>query len=194
MTTVSRKSNGSRLLKPATRTRLKNPLRKRTHARHQAIIDVNTLDSKQRVTARDRQSLETAKNNEIDCSNPEEQDPGPSSSLQAKNHVAPPGRCRSCNPADTRRRRPDGPGTLCNACGLRIFIIVVTRFLLLPHDVWIVRKLLENWPTSSWLALPNSRPPGLRPEDFDLLDPSNVPMPNDHNLKNYARNQYTTTR
>src|SRR6202030_180694 len=35
--------------------------------------------------------------------------------------AAPPGRCHSCNRAETPewRRGPDGARTLCNACGLR---------------------------------------------------------------------------
>lgn len=37
--------------------------------------------------------------------------------------AAPPGRCHSCNRAETPewRRGPDGARTLCNACGLRTF-------------------------------------------------------------------------
>ena len=37
--------------------------------------------------------------------------------------AAPPGRCHSCNRAETPewRRGPDGARTLCNACGLRLF-------------------------------------------------------------------------
>ena len=37
--------------------------------------------------------------------------------------AAPPGRCHSCNRAETPewRRGPDGARTLCNACGLRRF-------------------------------------------------------------------------
>ena len=37
--------------------------------------------------------------------------------------AAPPGRCHSCNRAETPewRRGPDGARTLCNACGLRMF-------------------------------------------------------------------------
>ena len=36
--------------------------------------------------------------------------------------AAPPGRCHSCNRAETPewRRGPDGARTLCNACGLRM--------------------------------------------------------------------------
>ena len=39
--------------------------------------------------------------------------------------AAPPGRCHSCNRAETPewRRGPDGARTLCNACGLRMCII-----------------------------------------------------------------------
>ena len=41
-----------------------------------------------------------------------------------KQRAAPPGRCHSCNRAETPewRRGPDGARTLCNACGLRKFI------------------------------------------------------------------------
>lgn len=39
----------------------------------------------------------------------------------AMQRAAPPGRCHSCNRAETPewRRGPDGARTLCNACGLR---------------------------------------------------------------------------
>lgn len=41
-----------------------------------------------------------------------------------RGRAAPPGRCHSCNRAQTPewRRGPDGPRTLCNACGLRMCI------------------------------------------------------------------------
>lgn len=41
-----------------------------------------------------------------------------------RGRAAPPGRCHSCNRAETPewRRGPDGARTLCNACGLRKFI------------------------------------------------------------------------
>jgi len=40
-----------------------------------------------------------------------------------KQRAAPPGRCHSCNRAETPewRRGPDGARTLCNACGLRTY-------------------------------------------------------------------------
>ena len=40
-----------------------------------------------------------------------------------RGRAAPPGRCHSCNRAETPewRRGPDGARTLCNACGLRMF-------------------------------------------------------------------------
>lgn len=40
--------------------------------------------------------------------------------------AAPPGRCHSCNRAETPewRRGPDGARTLCNACGLRSCIFL----------------------------------------------------------------------
>lgn len=42
-------------------------------------------------------------------------------SLTSHQRAAPPGRCHSCNRAETPewRRGPDGARTLCNACGLR---------------------------------------------------------------------------
>lgn len=42
-------------------------------------------------------------------------------SHHGKQRAAPPGRCHSCNRAETPewRRGPDGARTLCNACGLR---------------------------------------------------------------------------
>jgi hypothetical protein len=41
-----------------------------------------------------------------------------------RGRAAPPGRCHSCNRAETPewRRGPDGARTLCNACGLRKFL------------------------------------------------------------------------
>ena len=41
-----------------------------------------------------------------------------------RGRAAPPGRCHSCNRAETPewRRGPDGARTLCNACGLRKLI------------------------------------------------------------------------
>ena len=43
--------------------------------------------------------------------------------LTRTQRAAPPGRCHSCNRAETPewRRGPDGARTLCNACGLRKF-------------------------------------------------------------------------
>ena len=42
-------------------------------------------------------------------------------SKKRRGRAAPPGRCHSCNRAETPewRRGPDGARTLCNACGLR---------------------------------------------------------------------------
>ena len=42
--------------------------------------------------------------------------------LTGQQRAAPPGRCHSCNRAETPewRRGPDGARTLCNACGLRM--------------------------------------------------------------------------
>ena len=44
-----------------------------------------------------------------------------SSLKKRRGRAAPPGRCQSCNRAETPewRRGPDGARTLCNACGLR---------------------------------------------------------------------------
>ena len=44
-----------------------------------------------------------------------------SDSKKRRGRAAPPGRCHSCNRAETPewRRGPDGARTLCNACGLR---------------------------------------------------------------------------
>ena len=41
-----------------------------------------------------------------------------------RGRAAPPGRCHSCNRAETPewRRGPDGARTLCNACGLRRYL------------------------------------------------------------------------
>lgn len=45
---------------------------------------------------------------------------GMASNLTHSKRAAPPGRCHSCNRAETPewRRGPDGARTLCNACGL----------------------------------------------------------------------------
>lgn len=42
-----------------------------------------------------------------------------------RGRAAPPGRCHSCNRAETPewRRGPDGARTLCNACGLRRYTV-----------------------------------------------------------------------
>ena len=47
--------------------------------------------------------------------------PEPNPSNRKTQRAAPPGRCHSCNRAETPewRRGPDGARTLCNACGLR---------------------------------------------------------------------------
>ena len=44
--------------------------------------------------------------------------------LTSKQRAAAPGRCHSCNRAETPewRRGPDGARTLCNACGLRMYM------------------------------------------------------------------------
>ncbi|PGH18355.1 hypothetical protein AJ79_00421 [Helicocarpus griseus UAMH5409] len=57
--------------------------------------------------------------------------------------AAPPGRCHSCNRAETPewRRGPDGARTLCNACGL--------------HYAKLTRKMASNKPSSLG---PNIRP------------------------------------
>lgn len=46
-----------------------------------------------------------------------------------KQRAAPPGRCHSCNRAETPewRRGPDGARTLCNACGLRTFLFLFSH-------------------------------------------------------------------
>lgn len=47
--------------------------------------------------------------------------------------AAPPGRCHSCNRAETPewRRGPDGARTLCNACGLRSCLLTLDHGRLL---------------------------------------------------------------
>lgn len=48
-----------------------------------------------------------------------------SDAKKRRGRAAPPGRCHSCSRAETPewRRGPDGARTLCNACGLREFMI-----------------------------------------------------------------------
>lgn len=50
--------------------------------------------------------------------------------------AAPPGRCHSCNRAETPewRRGPDGARTLCNACGLRWCLTVLDNGRLLTSN------------------------------------------------------------
>lgn len=52
-----------------------------------------------------------------------------SDAKKRRGRAAPPGRCHSCNRAETPewRRGPDGARTLCNACGLREFFIKFER-------------------------------------------------------------------
>ena len=49
-----------------------------------------------------------------------------------RGRAAPPGRCHSCNRAETPewRRGPDGARTLCNACGLRRFLLLSRTWLI----------------------------------------------------------------
>ena len=91
-------------------------------AKHQAILDPNTQVSKDRVAARDRQSLEKAKGVEIDHSDLDAQGLDPPSIIRTKDQATARRRCHSCNRGETPRwrRGPDGPRTLCNACGLRV--------------------------------------------------------------------------
>lgn len=50
-----------------------------------------------------------------------------SDAKKRRGRAAPPGRCHSCNRAETPewRRGPDGARTLCNACGLRKFFFTI---------------------------------------------------------------------
>ena len=75
-------------------------------------------------------------------------------SKKRRGKAAPPGRCHSCNRAETPewRRGPDGARTLCNACGLRTYLprprncIFLTAFRLCktnPKDG--AQGLCINW-------------------------------------------------
>lgn len=59
--------------------------------------------------------------------------------------AAPPGRCHSCNRAETPewRRGPDGARTLCNACGLREFLSLfgILNFSQFPDYAKLTRKM-----------------------------------------------------
>lgn len=68
-------------------------------------------------------------------------------SANCSQKAAPPGRCHSCNRAETPewRRGPDGARTLCNACGL--------------HYAKLTRKMGVNKAAS--LSGSNLRPKGL---------------------------------
>ena len=89
--------------------------------------------------------------------------------------AAPPGRCHSCNRAETPewRRGPDGARTLCNACGLRTYLRrpwnckILTAFRLRktnPKDGaqglclnWLIKLATEGIEPSlslRWLAIP----------------------------------------
>jgi hypothetical protein len=73
----------------------------------------------------------------------------PTSELNPSNRktqrAAPPGRCHSCNRAETPewRRGPDGARTLCNACGLRKFAenLYPTVYLHLLDYAKLTRKM-----------------------------------------------------
>lgn len=63
-----------------------------------------------------------------------------------RGRAAPPGRCHSCNRAETPewRRGPDGARTLCNACGL--------------HYAKLTRKQNNNLPKPAPVGSSNLRP------------------------------------
>lgn len=74
---------------------------------------------------------------------------------------APPGRCHSCARSETPewRRGPDGARTLCNACGLRMWLFfsyVLFLLICFPDYAKLTRKLGPK------ASLPSSN---LRPRD-----------------------------
>ena len=81
-----------------------------------------------------------------------------------RGRAAPPGRCHSCNRAETPewRRGPDGARTLCNACGLRKSRIAwyLWQRLMGTKDYAKVTRKMGN--------KPNGTSSNLRPKD----DPS----------------------
>ena len=86
--------------------------------------------------------------------------------------AAPPGRCHSCNRAETPewRRGPDGARTLCNACGLRMSparhskCLILTIFRLRKTDAedgaqglclnWLIKSATEGVEPSLSLSWP----------------------------------------
>ncbi|KAF1815243.1 hypothetical protein P152DRAFT_471858 [Eremomyces bilateralis CBS 781.70] len=82
----------------------------------------------------------------------------PPDAKKRRGRAAPPGRCHSCNRAETPewRRGPDGARTLCNACGL--------------HYAKLTRKMGANNKT----AIGSSN---LRPKS---IGPSSPPQPGSH--------------
>ena len=78
---------------------------------------------------------------------------------------AAPGRCHSCNRAETPewRRGPDGARTLCNACGLRMgFSLSVFQVPSADRYIQTTPRSLARWVTRPprWAAPPTS---GLKP-------------------------------
>lgn len=86
-----------------------------------------------------------------------------SDAKKRRGRAAPPGRCHSCNRAETPewRRGPDGARTLCNACGLRMY----RGALLLAH--WLTpfldyAKLTRKMTNGNKMA---AGPSTLRPKE-----------------------------
>ena len=79
-----------------------------------------------------------------------------------RGRAAPPGRCHSCNRAETPewRRGPDGARTLCNACGLResLQCDVYDVLLILASDYAKLQRKMESKDSSAG-------PSKLRPKE-----------------------------
>ena len=89
-----------------------------------------------------------------------------SDSKKRRGRAAPPGRCHSCNRAETPewRRGPDGARTLCNACGLRkdnLFRLMMLLTCLLDYAK-LTRKMGSK---------PSAGSSNLRPKESSSQSP-----------------------
>ena len=84
-----------------------------------------------------------------------------------KQRAAPPGRCHSCNRAETPewRRGPDGARTLCNACGLRTYPSGTNQNSI-THVKLDFAKLTRRMGSKA-----SSTGSNLRPKEMDLTSP-----------------------
>lgn len=87
-----------------------------------------------------------------------------SEAKKRRGRAAPPGRCHSCNRAETPewRRGPDGARTLCNACGLRRCppcVVPIIRLTMHLDYAKLTRKMGSKGPTGSSNLRPKESSP-----------------------------------